>query len=123
VKLVPLPVVQWLPPSVLYCQFATSDAKVTSTWPLLVMRSLPLEPVSACSAAPGAATVVSSVTVSAAVLGVPILPATSTGDLADLRAVGAGRQPLRRQLQPRRDRGLYRQHAGAGGAAVHHERL
>ena len=56
-KLVPLPVVQCAPPSVLYCQLATSLAKVTSTWPLLVMPSLPLLPVSASSVTPGGATV------------------------------------------------------------------
>ena len=57
VKLVPLPVVQCAPLSVLNCQLATSLANATSTWPLLVMPSLPLLPVSASSFTLGGATV------------------------------------------------------------------
>src|SRR5689334_1206258 len=53
VKLVPVPACQCAPPSLLYCQLAVSAAKVTSTWPSVVMPSTDDLPVSACRAAPG----------------------------------------------------------------------
>ena len=56
VKLVPVNVVQFVPPSVLYCRVAPDASPNTFTWPLLVMPSVDELPVSATSARVGATT-------------------------------------------------------------------
>src|SRR3569833_2242208 len=75
VKLAPVPVLQLVPPSVLYCQIAFVSRPVTLTIPSLVIVSVLLLPVSAASASVGAATVVSST--KAWLATVPSLPALS----------------------------------------------
>jgi len=56
-----VPAAQVVPPSRLYCQVAPDSSPPTFTWPLRVMPSVVLLPVSDASANTGAATVVSSV--------------------------------------------------------------
>ena len=70
VRLEPLPVLQLVPPSVLYCQEAPDSMPLMLTRPLLVMASLADEPVSAESARVGALkAVVSMVTLKAGEVG------------------------------------------------------
>ena len=67
VRLLPEPVIQLLPPLVLYCQLAPGSSPATLTTPLVVMPSLALEPVSLAKVGTGdAGAVVSRVTLSAA---------------------------------------------------------
>ena len=73
-----MPVVQLVPLLVLYCQVAPVSIPETLTWPLLVMPSLPLDPVSEASAKVGAAGAVRSTTIAAGFdHGVPGFPARS----------------------------------------------
>ena len=75
VKLLPLPAVQVLPPSVLYCQLAPDSSPVTLTLPMLVMLSV-ARPLLVVRLAAGAATVPSRVKASALDAALT-LPATS----------------------------------------------
>jgi len=59
VKLAPLPVVQFVPPSMLYCQAAPASSPLTFTLPLLVILSLLELPLSVASDRLGALAVVS----------------------------------------------------------------
>jgi len=71
---VPLPLLQFVPPSVLYCHETASLASVTLTWPLLVTPSLLELPVSLASArAAVVGAVTSTVTAPRSVLG-PLVP-------------------------------------------------
>ena len=54
VKLAPLPVVQFAPSSMLYCQVAPASSPLTFTVPLLVIWSLSELPLSVASDRPGA---------------------------------------------------------------------
>ncbi len=80
VKLVPVPVDQVVPPSVLYCQVAPVSRLPTVTTPLLVMPSVLLLPVSVMLSVPMVGAVVSTVTaVVILAIWVPVctLPASS----------------------------------------------
>ncbi|MCY1247804.1 hypothetical protein D9M72_611690 [compost metagenome] len=72
----PVPATQVVPPSVLYSQVAPDSMPVTLTVGLLVMPSVAEAPVSVARTAAGAATAVSSVTASGALLALT-LPAAS----------------------------------------------
>ena len=74
-KVEPVPAVQLVPPSVLYCQVAPASRPATLTVPALVMLSVVM-PLLAARVAVGAVTVVSSVKLSAAELA-PTLPVAS----------------------------------------------
>src|SRR6185503_13828219 len=76
VKLVPLPAVQFAPPSMLYCQVAPASSPLTFTVPLLVIWSLLELPLSVASARLGALGAVAS-RVIAAPLADAVLPAPS----------------------------------------------
>src|SRR5471032_3580826 len=58
---VPVPFIQLVPPLTLYCQAAPEERLDTFIWPLLVMPSLELLPVSEARASAGAAAEESSV--------------------------------------------------------------
>ncbi len=61
----------------LYCHVAPGSSPLTFTVPLLVMPSLPDDPVSSASAAVGTAGAIVSTVTAPSVTGVPTFPATS----------------------------------------------
>ena len=76
-NLLPIPVVQFVPPLVLYSQLPLASRPATSTVPILVVPSALFDPVSLARARLGAAGAVPSMVTAPSEAAIPRLPARS----------------------------------------------